>query len=190
MSHVQEIEKKYFLSAGEETHIEEKLQSLNARYIGEKWQKDTYFNVPGRDSYASKECLRIRESTEKIEVTYKPPTEETDNSLSHFAKKEVNLSIRDAETASILLRDIGCEVLAVVEKKRRDFVLDKINISVDNLEGVGWFVELECIEEAEHLSSILTAINELADNLGITEEMVEVRPYRDIVVEQARKGSQ
>ena len=65
MTNKLEIEKKYYIKDGNIESLTEILMSAGAEYIGDSKQTDIYFNVPGRDSLTSKECLRIRESEAK-----------------------------------------------------------------------------------------------------------------------------
>lgn len=187
MAKLHEIEKKYGLAEDDAVSIEKKIVALGARHISDSKQTDTYFNVSGRDSYSTKECLRIRETDNDIEITYKPPTKANQIGGGFFSKKEVNLAVKDIDGAKELLRDIGCEVLCVVEKTRKDYLLDKIHISVDTISDAGVFVEVESNGAEDELAEVLEQIDTIAAKLGLNDSLIERRPYRDIVMEASKQ---
>lgn len=187
MSKLHEIEKKYRLVEDDAASIEKKIVTLGARHTLDSKQTDTYFNVSGRDSYGTKECLRIRETDNDIEITYKPPTKASQADGGFFSKKEVNLVVKDLDGARELLMDIGCEVLCVVKKIRKDYLLDKIHISVDTISDAGVFVEVESNGTEDELAEVLEQIDAIAEKLGLNDSLIERRPYRDIVMEASKQ---
>jgi predicted adenylyl cyclase CyaB len=184
MTNKLEIEKKYYIKDGNIEILTKVLISAGAEYIGDSKQADIYFNVPGRDSFSSKECLRIRESETKKEITYKPPTESFDMNKGFFAKKEVNLAIQDIEIAKVLLINIGCTVLTEVKKERKRFSLDKFKIFIDNVLNVGLFLEIEIMDYPDNIKHGIREIDALVDSLEIGDYTVENKPYRDLVMEK------
>lgn len=68
---IYEVEKKYKI---DQNRREKLINFLNekAKLIEKKHEVDTYFNIVGRDSLSTKECLRIRETDSFSEITYKP----------------------------------------------------------------------------------------------------------------------
>jgi len=187
MTNKLEIEKKYYVKNGSVENLSKALEIAGAEYIGDSKQTDIYFNVPGRDSFASKECLRIRESESKKEITYKPPTKDVDINNSFFAKEEVNLPIHDTEIAKILLLDIGCTVLAEVKKKRKRFRFDKFKIFIDNVLNVGLFIEIEIMDFSNNVESGIKEMDALMNTLSI-DCIVENKPYRDLVMEKGEEN--
>lgn len=176
---LKEIEKKYRVDNLRET--EQLLIAQGARFVKETRERDIYFNVSGRDSMTTKECLRIRTTTTKTEITYKPPTV-ADNTDTHFAKRETNLPIHvhDIETAIELLENLGNSILVDLQKNRKYYTLDGVTITVDVLNEKYSFVELE-VEDVDEATA-LTKIQTQAVRLGLSENAVETRPYRDIAM--------
>lgn len=187
MRHKLEIEKKYYIKNTSIEKLSKIIENIGAEHTGDSKQCDIYFNVPGRDSLTSKECLRIRESDAKKEITYKPPTEESEMNNGFFAKKEVNLQIEDIETAKILLLDIGCTILAVVKKNRKRFRLDKFKVFIDNVKNVGLFIEIEIKDISKNIQKSINRIDKLMESLNIDDYVVENKPYRDIVINKEKE---
>ena len=175
MTNKLEIEKKYYIKNATIDELTKIIEKRGAEYVGENKQCDIYFNVPGRDSLTSKECLRIRESKTKKEITYKPPTKDEDMNSDFFAKKEVNLSIQDIEIAKILLLDIGCTILAEVKKERKRFRLDKFKIFIDNIQNVGLFIEIEIMDTSDNIKKNISEIDRLMESLNINNYVIESR---------------
>lgn len=188
MTNKLEIEKKYYIKNSTIEELTSAIKKIGAEYNGEGRQCDIYFNVPGRDSLTTKECLRIRESEIKKEITYKPATRDSDMNNSFFAKKEVNLAIQDIEIAKILLLDIGCTVLAEVRKERKRFRLDKFKIFIDNILNVGLFIEIEIMDILDNVQQGIEEIDEIMKKMNIADYVIEDKPYRDIVIEKEKGG--
>lgn len=188
MTNKLEIEKKYYIKNMTVECLSQIIEKSGAKYVGDSKQYDIYFNVPGRNSLASKECLRIRASGEKREITYKPPTEELNMNNGFFAKKEANLPIGDIKTAKILLLDMGCTVLAEVKKTRKRYRLDKFKIFIDNVQNIGLFIEIEILDISDNIQKGIKEIDELIKRLNINNYIVENKPYRDIVIEKENGG--
>ncbi len=188
MTNKLEIEKKYYIKTTKIDELTEIIKKSGAEYEGENKQCDIYFNVPGRDSLTSKECLRIRKSETKIEITYKPPTKDSDMNNGFFAKKEINLAILDEKMAKILLLDIGCTILAEVKKERKCFKLDKFKIFIDNIQSVGLFIEIEIMDISDNIQKGISEIDKLMESLKIDDYSIENKSYRDLVIENEKGG--
>ncbi len=187
MTNKLEIEKKYYIRNSSIEELSKIIEKKGGKYIGDNRQCDIYFNVPGRDSLTSKECLRIRESDTKKEITYKPATKQKDMDSGFFAKKEVNLAINDIETAKILLLDMGCTILAEVNKERKRYGLDKFRIFIDNILNIGLFIEIEVLDVQENVKKCINDIDKLMLSLNLDNYVIEDKPYRDIVIESQKK---
>jgi adenylate cyclase class 2 len=174
-----EVEKKFRLD-GNKVEFISRVQALEAVFLYKKKETDTYFNVSGRDSLETKECLRVREADSYTEITYKPPTANHQMVQSHFAKKETNLTVQDGKEAMAMLELIGNTPLVTVYKEREAYKLGDCLIAIDSIKDAGVFVEIE-IETTDENSG-LTKINVLARQLGLDASHIETLPYRDIVL--------
>lgn len=175
-----EVEKKFRLGNVDKNNFIQRLQKLDVKFVDKKKEIDTYFNVAGRDSLTTKECLRVRETDTYTEITYKPPTQDQQAAQNHFAKKETNVSVQDGKEAVALLELIGNDILVVVDKERETYSFDRGVIVVDFIKGAGLFIEIEIKTDDEQMA--LETIDSLAQKLGLDESMIETLPYRDIVL--------
>ena len=72
------------------------------------------------------------------------------------------------------------------KKKGWAFSLGKINIELSDVEGLGWFVELEIVADNSRPETIAEAKKQLLDflsGLGIKKEAIESRYYIDMLKE-------
>lgn len=173
-----EIEKKFKIDPDKKKVFEEKIVENGGRFIKKLKEKDVYFIIPGRNSVASKECLRIRESDEKKEITYKGPTQ-IGSEKEHYSKSEINVNIENPSEAIGLLKIIGNTVYSTVEKEREYFEIEGCNVVFDLVKGAGLYMEIETFSEDSEAG--LKKLGEIAKMIGLENEEPEILPYRDIV---------
>jgi len=157
-----EVELKYRCAEPEE--VLQKLRSLGARYIGEFQQEDVYFQHPCRDFALSDEALRVRFSGGAVELTYKGPREQASGGKS---REELIVPVGDPERLLELLRKLGFREVARVRKRRIVFLVDGAEVSLDHVEGLGVFVELE------DKGAGAKELREIAESLGLRGPPVE-----------------
>jgi adenylate cyclase, class 2 len=157
--------------------IEEILLKKNARFVGLDHQIDTYFNVPnGR--------LKLREGNiENTLIFYDRPNQagpkKSDIILYHV---QPNASLK-----AILEKTNG--VLAVVDKQRKIFFIDNVKFHLDEVLGLGQFVEIEAIDTEiglgyEQLLQQCTFYMTLFD---IQEADLLTNSYSDMILEKLKK---
>lgn len=175
-----EIELKYNACNKSVKEIEILINSNGGKLIRSIHEIDTYYNVFGRDSIKTKECLRVRENTDGMcEITYKPGDENL-SEKKHFAKKETNLRVADSDIAKRLLELIGNTIVAVVNKSRRYYEIDDCTICLDHIKDIGSFIEIEINDDDRQRG--LTKIYKYANLFKLHDRDIEVKPYRDLVI--------
>jgi adenylate cyclase class 2 len=136
-----EIEAKLKVDSLQE--VERKLRQVNAEYVEEQLQSDTYFDDVDSSLKSGDRALRIRRQRggqkEKTFLTYKGPKQKDD-----FKKREeIEIEIGDADSAEDLLSALGYKKMLVFEKRRRIWRLGDCVVSLDELPLLGSFVEIE-----------------------------------------------
>ena len=116
----------------------------NGTFIKETFQKDTYFLPPNKDYTAEKpitKWLRIRESDKGDSINYK------DWALKEGVNQnycdEFESHIDSVEDVKKIFGVLDIKPLIVVNKKRKIFMYKDIEIALDEVDELGWFIELE-----------------------------------------------
>jgi len=129
--------------------VRDRLRELDAEPLGSVTQVDTYFDAPHRDFARTDEALRIRKEAadggpETTILTYKGPLVD-DASKS---RTEVETVVEDPDGMTAILEALGFDPAATVRKDRRRFEYDSYTVCLDQVEGLGEFVEVERQAEA------------------------------------------
>jgi len=131
----------------EATHEEVRpvLDELGAESLGTVRQEDTYYDAPHRDFAATDEALRLRRETTPggddgtTALTYKGPLIETESKT----REEAETTVDDGEAMAAALSGLGFEPAATVAKDRERFALAGYVVTLDAVDGLGEFVEVE-----------------------------------------------
>src|SRR5690348_3858358 len=112
-------------------HVRSYLLSQNADFKGTDHQVDTYFNVAsGR--------LKLREGNIENNLIYYKRDNQAGPKSSHFhiVKVPDSKSLKE-----ILAQSLGIKV--IVEKKREIYFIDNVKFHIDEVPGLGSFIEIE-----------------------------------------------
>jgi adenylate cyclase class 2 len=119
--------------------MRERIESLGAFLVGRETHRDIYFSAPCRDFRKSDEALRIRIKEEGARLTYKgPKLDETTKS-----RRELTVEIDSPETMEQILISLGFFPAGAVRKSRTKYRLGEATIALDEVDGLGSFVEVE-----------------------------------------------
>ena len=153
-------------------HVRSVLRELSSDFKGVDHQVDTYFNC-------SNGRLKLREGN-------------IERALIHYQRsntsgpKRSDVTIYPMESTSelkeVLIRSLG--VLVIVDKKREIHFVKNVKIHVDEVEGLGSFVEIEAIaDEATNTEEALRKQCELfMDRLSVQPEHLIDRSYSDLLI--------
>lgn len=177
-----EVEIKVALDEDRRQQVIERLKERGTDH-GEQHQTDTYYTAPHRDFMETRECLRIRESDDTLELTYKGPTTEAMRDAGQFWKAELDIDLKDREQATVLLDALGCEQLVDVVKHRRAFSVGDQHVTLDHVEDAGHFLEIETEAADGDEADARSRNRELLAELGVQDPDVVDQPYRDLVME-------
>ncbi len=150
-----EVEIKFKLESG----VRERIENI-AKFLGEVREEDYYFNHPCRDFGKSDEALRVRKSN-KVLLTYKGPKVDRETKT----RVEIEVEVEDFEKILKILKELGFRFFAKVSKVRRLYVFNDVKITIDRVEGLGDFVEIEL--ESDDLEKAKERVFEIARMLGL-----------------------
>ena len=159
-----EVEVKAKINSFEE--MKKKLETLGAEKTKTEFQEDIYFASPIVDFAKTDEALRIRTTDNNTFITYKGPK------LNDEAKtrKEVEMTIESSEKAKDIFEEIGFRKVRTVRKNRQYYRYENFEISLDDVEGLSPYMEIEIeVSEGEDYSEAQNKIFELFEKLGITD---------------------
>jgi adenylate cyclase, class 2 len=177
-----EIEMKF--PAGDLAGLERRLGEIGAVYHELLHEADHYLNAPDRDFARTDEALRLRRIGAANFVTYKGP--KTDLTTKTRLEIEVPLAEGDraAEDFLRLLEHLGYRHVAIVRKDRRTYRLPRqgfeVEICLDDVAGVGHYVELEIVASEDKLEPARAAIMDLAAELSLSN--TERRSYLQLLL--------
>lgn len=171
-----EVETK-FRSPGNDK-VEKALVRLGARKIFSGTTEDIYFVHPGRDFGKTDEALRLRKKEDGAELTYKGPRLASGTGKS---REEISLAIGDPLAAQRILERLGFTEGFTVTKRRESYLLDKLRIELDWVEGLGEYVELEVLTESVERTQAL--IDSATRELGL--DRPEPLTYLELLIEKA-----
>lgn len=161
------------------------LNALGCRWDAPLEQVDLYFAHPSRDFKATDEALRLRQSGQECCITYKGPKLD----LTTKTRREIELPISNQSAGSQyreLLEVLGFQAVGEVRKTRTPGIVswqeDEIHIALDDVVGLGAFVELELIANTERVETAKNQIVSLANRLGLKDS--ERRGYLDLLMQR------
>jgi adenylate cyclase, class 2 len=150
------------------------LLSNSAEFKGTDKQTDTYFNVPnGR--------LKLREGNIENNLIYYERSNQAGPKSSHFKL----VKVEDAEgLKEVLTKSNGIKV--VVKKTREIYYINNVKFHIDEVPGLGSFIEIEAGNIQANLSQV--QLKEQCDfylkEFGVKEEdLIEVS-YSDMLLEK------
>lgn len=159
-----EVEVKAKIDSFEE--MEKRLENLGALKSKKEFQEDIYFASPIVDFAQTDEALRIRTTNNNIFITYKGPKLNKDAKT----RKEVEMNIESAGKAKDIFEEIGFKEVRTVRKNRQYYTYENFEISLDDVEGLNPYMEIEIsLEDGNDYDDAQKSIFELFEKLGITE---------------------
>jgi adenylate cyclase class 2 len=137
-------------------------------------ETDHYYQHPSRDFAQTNEALRLRITNGQCRITYKGPR------MAGTAKirLEAETEIGDYETMKSILESLDFRPVGTVEKTRALFYLEGATICLDEVVGLGDYIELE--KMGEDKETIEQEILALSGKLGIRE--FEPRTYLAMIL--------
>ncbi|MFC4408468.1 class IV adenylate cyclase [Haloarchaeobius iranensis] len=161
--------------------VRRRLDEQDAEPVDAVGQTDVYYDAPHRDFAATDEALRIRQEVplDEVEgddagfdwpagegttmVTYKGPLVD-DRSKT---REEFETAVADRDAMEGLLDGLGFEPAATVRKRRRRFALSGYTVTLDEVAGLGEFVEVETEVESDDIEDARDGAVAVLESLGL-----------------------
>ncbi len=172
------IEVEIKVKIDDKDKVVKQLKKLGFKFIKKKFQEDIYFNGIDRDFKETDEALRIRDEDGNFFVTYKG------KKIDKISKtrEEIEVKIEDKEKMRQIFKKLGFKEVPPIRKIREIYRKGDMEASIDEVEGLGLFLELEKVisnindkdEVLEEMMDILKALNISKDNI-IRKSYLELR---------------
>jgi predicted adenylyl cyclase CyaB len=150
----------------------ERLEAMGAAYTGTDTQRDTYFKVPeGR--------LKVREGTIEQGIIFYNRPDQAGPKPSRVERTDPGEAL--AAVHAVLQAALPVDV--VVEKTRSIYWVDHVKVHLDDVPGLGTFVELEAVDTdgTASESELHAMCTDLMDTLQIPKEGLIDRSYSDLI---------
>lgn len=163
----------------EPQHIRRVLQQHNARFVGTDTQIDTYFKVPaGR--------LKLRQGTIENALIYY-------RRLDQSGPKQADVWLYPCPNGpamkELLTAALGLRVEVI--KRREIYFIENIKFHIDQVEGLGNFVEIEAIDSDLSIGTekLRAQCQMFLDLFGIRRDDLLERSYSDMLEQSAGRST-
>ena len=184
-----EVEQKFRVNGFSD--VRSRLEELGGEFQAELRQVDSYFAHPARDFAVTDEALRIRQANGDCYITYKGPKIDATTKTRREIELPLPSGPRTCEQFTELLESLGFRRLVDVCKRRSMVNVPwqgrMVEVSLDEVEGVGQYVELELTADAEEMDGARACVGELAERLRLSAN--ERRSYLELLLQNSGQGS-
>jgi adenylate cyclase class 2 len=179
-----EVEMKF--TVADVPALESSLRKLGGVISEAKTEIDVYFAHPARNFAQTDEALRIRRKGMSNFITYKGPKIDAVTKTRHEIDLPLPLGDDTAAAWTGLLGSLGFSPVGEVRKSRRKAKVEwqgrNVEVSLDRIDRLGSFVELELLAPAEGVATARACILALAQALKLASG--ERRSYLELVLER------
>lgn len=151
-------------------------------------QKDSYFTPPHKNFLSPKfpyEWLRLRESGEETVLNYKHFYPENEKTIDYCDEFETKV---DSPVIRKIFANLQFKELVIVEKSRSTWIFKDIEIAIDNVKGLGSFIELEITTPFEDPKKAKEYLYAVIKEIGVETGEEDYRGYPFLLLER-KKGS-
>jgi adenylate cyclase class 2 len=176
-----EIEVKFPLKNTAE--LAARLNSIAKLAKKDVFQKDTYFIPAHRNFLAVKrpyEWLRLRETAKGAHFNYKHFYPENVEVTEYCDEFETN--VESADAIRKILASLDFKDVVVVEKKRSTWMFKDVEIAIDDIKGLGPYIEAEAKKEFETPKKAKEYLRAILKEIGAELGDEELRGYPFIIL--------
>jgi adenylate cyclase class 2 len=163
--------------------VREQLSTKHAEFMGKVHEHDIFYNAPHRDFGITDEAVRVRYTGDRAVVTYKGPK------IKKFglkAREELNFGVESGGTFETMLDRLGFTKTLEVNKWRENYRLGNATISLDDVDGLGTFAEIEVIV-GNDTENPTDQIGKIAKEIGVEGEPI-LESYLELLLAKKAKG--
>ena len=181
---MKEIELKAQYDSSKRPELEQHLKKQGFQEIRSFTQQDENFNHPERDFQKTDEALRIRreqrnDGTSHCCITYKG----ANDSLIGQSRRELETRVEDEHKMRQILLALGFRSAAEVKKRRKEYKKEDLTVCLDELDGLGNYIELEVVlPETESKSATENRLREFLSELSFIRPVIETLTYLELVM--------
>ncbi len=183
---MKEIELKAQYDSSKRPELEQYLKEHGFQEVCCFTQQDEYFNHPERDFRITDEALRIRREQHDNEavhccLTYKG----TNNSRIGQSRRELETRVEDEHKMRRILLALGFRSAAEVKKRRKEYKKEDLTVCLDELDGLGSYVEIEVVlpeTETGSESATENRLREFLSELSFIRPAIEPLTYLELVM--------
>lgn len=178
-----EVERKYHIS--NKQVIEKNLNKLGYKKTETVHQADRVY-LQKSDSFKTFKVgdpvTRIREVNGSNTLTFKKAVNAQGDTIEH------EMTVEPASEAEGFLLELGFNPVTNVDKVRTEFKLNNVTVALDEVMGLGSFVEVEilCIEGEEKIAR--AKIVEIAKRIGLNTNDIETKKYDQLISELPKRS--
>ena len=173
-----ERERKYRVPDLAVSDLRKRLEG-EGRWVRAGAEGDVFFDHPLLHLQEDDRRLRLRFRDEGgiQELTYKSPREIIGVDK---VRKEITAVLVSGPVEE-LIAELGFRRIRKFVKLREVYVLGEFEVSLDHLDGAGWFCEIEALTPAADIDG-------MAYDLGLRPRQLEPKTYSEIVDEMSAAG--
>ena len=141
-----------------------------------------YFRHPCCDLRERDEALRLRREGSRSVLTFKGRRIGTGVKM----REEVEVVVDDWGAATTIFKRLGFEEAFVIKKNRRIYALEGAEISLDSVEGLGEFVEIELIlKNGAAVDGAKERLHGLSERLRVPKERLTTESYLELLASKS-----
>lgn len=188
-----EVEFKASLEGISPEHVDAERRALGFIPFTSLHEVDMYYNGCDRDFHRSDEALRLRSCTVLPDgpvetlLTYKGPKLDSVSST----RKEYEIAVSDAIAAQNLLEALGYQPVFMVEKVRCEYHLDTVTLCLDEVTGLGRFLELEeLVPDDGSREAAEVRLLALLDRLAVPRDRLTRVSYLEMLMQKSKHSAE
>lgn len=159
--------------------VREKLKKDGCKWVLVGRQEDTIYEKNDTLQVVQVPIFRIRKCDDNTNLTLKVLEEDVDTA------EELELSISDGTIMDKILQIIGFSIKVKIVKRREITKYKGFNICIDEVEGLGDFIEIERMsEKSTDKNVVYQEIKKILFELGIEEQDLRKEKYYKMLLKK------